>query len=94
MCVVVFHAAKWCGWAQEHVREAGEGEGGALEEHGGHGEGEGMQELREWVNAAWGQRLSMRTSGVCRMGASVTGAMVVSCRSQGCGSGIGIMGFE
>ena len=49
---------------------------------------------REWVNAAWGQRSSTRTSGVCRTGASVMGAMVVSRRSQGGSSGIGIVGFE
>ena len=79
--------------AQEHVHEAGEGEGGVLEECGGHGEREGMQEVGVG-ECGVGRRSSTRTSGVCRMGVSVAGAMVVSCRSQGGGSGVGIVGFE
>ena len=52
-----------------------------LEEHGGHREGEGMQEVGAG-ECGMGVEVEHGTLGVCRMGVSVTGAMVVSHRSQ------------
>ena len=48
-----------------------------LEEHGGHGEGEGMQEAGAG-ECGVGAEVEHEMSGVCSMGVSVTGAMVVS----------------
>ena len=53
-----------------------------LEEHGGHREGEGMWEAGAG-ECGVGAEVEHKTSGVCRMGASVTGVMVVSHVSQG-----------
>ena len=59
-----------------------------LEEHGGHGEGEGMWEVGLWEVGAGecgvGVEVEHETSGVCRTGASVMGVMVVSRVKRSC----------
>ena len=54
----------------EHVRSS-KGEGRALEERGGHGEGEGMWELGAG-ECSMGVKVEHEMSGVCRTGASFT----------------------